>query len=62
MEGWMDGDLFPPKSKAWMKLQSLKAGAQLATRSFLEQQAPVLCRSIALTSTPFRPVIFSSQD
>eukprot|EP00434_Breviolum_minutum_P038188 symbB.v1.2.033867.t1/scaffold4270.1/size42129/3 len=47
---------------AWMKLQSLKAGAQLATRSFLEQQAPVLCRSIALTSTPFRPVIFSSQE
>lgn len=47
---------------AWMKLRSLHAGAQLASRNFLEQRAPVLCRSVGLSSTPFRAVIFTSKE
>ena len=45
-----------------MKLRSLHAGAQLASRNFLEQRAPVLCRSVGLSSTPFRAVIFTSKE
>ena len=44
---------------AWMKLQSLADGAALATRCFIDQRAPVPCRSPNLTPTPFRPVIFA---
>ena len=45
-----------------MKLRSLAEGAQLATRHFLQQSAPVPCRSVGLASTPFRAVIFSSEE
>ena len=48
--------------EAWMKLRSLAEGAQLATRHFLQQSAPVPCRSVGLASTPFRAVIFSSEE
>ncbi|CAL1140432.1 unnamed protein product [Cladocopium goreaui] len=47
---------------AWMKLRSLAEGAQLATRHFLQQSAPVPCRSVGLASTPFRAVIFTSEE
>ena len=45
-----------------MKLRSLAEGAQLATRHFLQQSAPVPCRSVGLASTPFRAVIFTSEE
>ena len=45
-----------------MKLRSLVAGAQLATRRFLELRSPVLCRSLTLESTPFQAAIFTSED
>ncbi|CAE7380689.1 usp15, partial [Symbiodinium pilosum] len=44
---------------AWMKLQSLAEGAALATCRFIDQRAPVPCRSPNLMPTPFRPVIFA---
>ena len=54
--------LAPWISEAWMKLRSLAEGAKLATRNFLEQRAPVPCRSVTLASTPFQAVIFSPED
>ena len=45
-----------------MKLRSLVAGAQLATRRFLELRSPVLCRSLTLESTPFRAAIFTAEE
>ena len=48
--------------EAWMKLRSLAEGAQLATRHFLQQSAPVPCRSVGLASRPFRAVIFTSEE
>ncbi|CAE7231115.1 PKS40 [Symbiodinium sp. CCMP2592] len=47
---------------AWMKLRSLAEGAALATRLFIEQRAPVPCRSPSFVPTPFRPVIFASSS
>ena len=40
-------------------LQGLAEGAALATCRFIDQRAPVPCRSPNLTPTPFRPVIFA---
>ncbi|CAE7843696.1 usp15, partial [Symbiodinium microadriaticum] len=47
---------------AWMKLRSLAEGAALATRLFIEQRAPVPCRSPSFMPTPFRPVIFAKSS
>ncbi|CAJ1424691.1 unnamed protein product [Effrenium voratum] len=45
---------------AWLKLRSLADGADLATRCFIEQRAPVPCRTPAFAPTPFRAVIFAA--
>ncbi|OLP75318.1 Phthiocerol synthesis polyketide synthase type I PpsC, partial [Symbiodinium microadriaticum] len=52
---------------AWMKLRSLDIpglaeGAALATRLFIEERAPVPCRSPSFVPTPFRPVIFAKSS
>ncbi|CAE7379778.1 metE, partial [Symbiodinium microadriaticum] len=47
---------------AWMKLRSLAEGAALATRLFIEERAPVPCRSPSFVPTPFRPVIFAKSS
>ena len=44
---------------AWMKLRSLAEGAALATCRYIDQRAPVPCRSPNFMPTPFRPVIFA---
>ena len=59
---WISMVIFDPFwLEAWMKLRSLAEGAQLATRHFLQQSAPVPCRSVCLAGTPFRAVIFSEE-
>jgi len=48
---------------AWMKLKSLAEGARLATTRFMEQSAPVLCKSPLFNPTPFRvAVIIADSD
>jgi len=42
---------------AWMKLRSLAEGARLATTRFIEQSAPVLCKSPLFRPTPFRAAV-----
>ncbi|CAE7229956.1 lolF1, partial [Symbiodinium microadriaticum] len=47
---------------AWMKLRSLAEGAALATCRYIDQRAPVPCRSPDFVPTPFRPVIFAESS
>ena len=44
---------------AWMKLDALVAGAALASRLYMQAQAPVPMKAISLTPTPFRVCVLN---
>jgi thioredoxin reductase len=45
-----------------MKLKSLSQGARIATKRFIEQSAPVPCRSPIFKAMPFRAAVIASQE
>lgn len=47
---------------AWMKLEALVAGAALASRLYMQAQAPVPMKAISLTPTPFRVCVLDGSS